>query len=485
MCTLAFLAACSDEPTATDPPATTPAPTEETPASEAPVDPPAPATATAEAESFEERAPVVQAETQRRFRRELRQARIANRAGNREEAIVHYRQAVDADASGRALCELGWVQFQSEQLDAAEESLRRALALLPSPAAVPTELAGPLGACLYNIGRVHEARSDVSLARTSYERSLEVRPGNRIVQARLDGLGQSPSAPTEATGRRCDAGQSAQPDFDAIIAEISSLRGEPEAFNPLLLRLGMHAGIDHGLFIDDGGFPLADEDLEAEATVRRVPLRQGSNAATAFHVTVSSGGNYADRVVVWARAGEGHCIAGAFSLNTDSCSTSCLGDGPTMAISAIALVAEDREALQVDTTGGACSGGSERGATAQTSFYGIEGNVLVKYVEVDTYDAWYTSPIPPTSEDSTTFTFSETFPRVLTLTAQTECQGGCNEAEFAQRRREIEDESDEDLAYDLQDELYSDCGSYPTECTASEETSALRYVNGTYVEVTP
>ena len=74
-----------------------------------------------------------------------------------------------------------WTHFEAGRLSHARAACERGLRASPTPAT--------RGALLYNLGRIAEARGRTSDARARYRGSLEVRPGNTTVQARLDSLG--------------------------------------------------------------------------------------------------------------------------------------------------------------------------------------------------------------------------------------------------------------------------------------------------------
>jgi tetratricopeptide (TPR) repeat protein len=70
--------------------------------------------------------------------------------------------------------------FRSGRYDAARDLCLRGLEAGPD--------ANVRGAILYNLGRVAEAQRASALAARYYRRSLDARPGNEVVQRRLDQL---------------------------------------------------------------------------------------------------------------------------------------------------------------------------------------------------------------------------------------------------------------------------------------------------------
>lgn len=128
------------------------------------------------------------------FLRTLNEGRKLVKAGRHDEGIAKYREALKIDpASPKVLGELGYAALQKGDLALAESSTRRAIDLSRDPKG--------LGAMYYNLGRIEAARGELHEARAAYERSLEVRPGNATVQARLDDLKVDPAdaGPSEAS----------------------------------------------------------------------------------------------------------------------------------------------------------------------------------------------------------------------------------------------------------------------------------------------
>jgi hypothetical protein len=103
---------------------------------------------------------------------------------------VPSERAVPADPRGRAEGARCAEAVERGQLERARRACERALAVATDP--------GVVGALLYNVGRVHEARGELDAARAAYLRSLDVRGEHPAVRARLAALAsrsERPAAP--------------------------------------------------------------------------------------------------------------------------------------------------------------------------------------------------------------------------------------------------------------------------------------------------
>lgn len=135
---------------------------------------------------------------ERQARDALRRGRLATRRRDREGAIAAFRASIQALPLASAQCELGWALFQSGQHDEAEAPLRAAARSFEERAIMGAREQSTYAACLYNLGRVHEARAQNDEAIAVYRRSLRLRP-NDTVRSRLEALaGEGASAPTSA-----------------------------------------------------------------------------------------------------------------------------------------------------------------------------------------------------------------------------------------------------------------------------------------------
>lgn len=156
----------------------------------------------------EERAHVIEGRRARRIgRRHLH-------AGRFEEAVASFRAADAALDTPSTRCELGWALLQANEPEEARAQLEDGASRLTGRAHLRDDERRTLGACLYNLGRLVEPTAP-SRAAGLYRRSLEVRPDNAVVQARLDALGASPSETAECAPRAC-LGPAA--DLDALRA---------------------------------------------------------------------------------------------------------------------------------------------------------------------------------------------------------------------------------------------------------------------------
>ena len=472
-----LLASCGeDAPTPSTPAPASSAPNA-APASATPSTPPEPVAPTP-AEARTERAPALDPVQARAYRAAIAAARRAHRDHDDVEAVRQFEAALAISRDGRALCELGWIHFEAERYLEARDAMTRAITLLPAEAPVPERFVQPVGACLYNLGRLEEQAGDAAAARRYYERSLAARPGNRVVESRIAALGATTAAAPSGPTHRCGTADPPLADLDGLVARLRAASGPPSAFDALLGELGAEP-FEAESILDYNAEPV-DPPPTLDADVEVGPMRLPGGLGRWLHVSTEHEGNSLDRVVVLRTVVGGHCTVGVVAHDLDMCSTACLGDDTAFAIALEQLVAPDVDALAIETNRGGCACGSERGAVAETQYYGVEGDALVALGRFTRYSAWYESPVPPISESVGSIVLSDTFPRTITVETEERCSEGCSTAEVAEQRRAI-DASEGDERSDLEMELDSNCGYYIDECTPRTTRVVYRFRGGGYV----
>jgi hypothetical protein len=116
----------------------------------------------------------------------LKAGRAAQRANNWSAAIAAFTTALKvAPDDATLLGELGWTQYLTKDLAAAEASTRKALAGVSTPSI--------RGATLYNLGLIELAKHDSNAAIAAYRESLQLRP-NGIVRRALAKLDPTAAA---------------------------------------------------------------------------------------------------------------------------------------------------------------------------------------------------------------------------------------------------------------------------------------------------
>lgn len=129
------------------------------------------------------------------FRELLGKGRAQVKSGKYKEGVATFEKALEIDPNNaRALSELGWAAFKGEDLERAETATRASIR--------NSRDSNISGASLYNLGRIHEKRGENDQAATAYERSLQVRPGNKIVTKRLADL-KGQGAKVSEANKRC------------------------------------------------------------------------------------------------------------------------------------------------------------------------------------------------------------------------------------------------------------------------------------------
>lgn len=173
-------------------------------------------------------------ETQARERRRaalraLQRGRLESRRGHATEAIAAFRESVEARPSPTALCELGWALFRGDRVDEAREPLERAAEWFlhrPSPSEAERRVEA---ACLYNLGRVHQAQGRDDEAAAAYRRSLRLR-SNAAVRQHLEALGAAASDEPE---RSCPPEPCLGPISGGVDAVAARALARARALNPL------------------------------------------------------------------------------------------------------------------------------------------------------------------------------------------------------------------------------------------------------------
>ncbi len=260
---------------ASETPSTETAPDEAPP--EETVDTAAPTTAEAPTPPAKPAAPTpAELDQTREARTALRAGRVAGRAGDWAEAVTQFQASIAKNDSASARCELGWAHYQAGNLALAGPELRRGAAMLRRRAEVRENESNTLGACLYNLGRVAE-ESDPTAAAAYYRESLEVRPGNRVVQGRLDALDAPP--PSSTCAPRACVGPARGPDDTVLATLVAQHYGRDtaetnqgvEGTSPFLFRGGVSGelGMEEGIFLavpDDDAwyacFVMSDEGAD-------------------------------------------------------------------------------------------------------------------------------------------------------------------------------------------------------------------------------
>ena len=93
-----------------------------------------------------------------------------------------------------------------------------------------------------------------------------------------------------------------------------------------------------------------------------------------------------------------YCLLGDdLSHDKETHAVPCLEphEGPARSLGLERLVAPDRDAIVVHDAGGWCGPGARRGDLFKTSYWGVEGERLVRYLAAVTFESWYESPVPP------------------------------------------------------------------------------------------
>lgn len=120
-----------------------------------------------------------------------------------------------------------------------------------------------------------------------------------------------------------------------------------------------------------------------------------------------------------------YCLLGDdLSHDKETHAVPCLEphEGPARSLGLERLVAPDRDAIVVHDAGGWCGPGARRGDLFKTSYWGVEGERLVRYFAAVTLESWYESPVPPVETRRGEIELSDTWPRTVTLTETVECQ---------------------------------------------------------------
>jgi tetratricopeptide (TPR) repeat protein len=189
----------------------------------------------------------------RTFRKHLNAGRELVKAKKYAEGIAELERALAIDPNdSRALSELGWAAFLSDDLPRAEAANEASVKYAANDRIK--------GASLYNLGRVSEKRGDTALARGYYEQSLAARP-NKIVQKRLDAL-LAANAPAAATPPGL-CGFDPMPGLETAGAVLKALHKNDEDFYGSEPGVYQEVEIDHPKLTRAAlvGYYMADEPM--------------------------------------------------------------------------------------------------------------------------------------------------------------------------------------------------------------------------------
>jgi tetratricopeptide (TPR) repeat protein len=118
------------------------------------------------------------------YQKFLNEGRTKHREKDFPAAIAAFDKALGLFPDDpRALSEKGWAEFAAKDLTAAASDTNNAIGR--------TTNKDLLGSSYYNLGRIREEQGKTNEAIEAYQESLRVRPGNKIVAARLTSLNAS------------------------------------------------------------------------------------------------------------------------------------------------------------------------------------------------------------------------------------------------------------------------------------------------------
>jgi len=230
------------------------------------------------------------------------------------------------------------------------------------------------------------------------------------------------STPPSAPAFVCPDGASIELDLDAWA---ESLRGaDPTELEPLLERLQL---LPPGTTDDDlraEGEEAAPFSLDAVELLRPHLLGAAAEPAVVAIAYFSDGTSASSVRARVLTPSHGHqlCLVpnGDLSYDVPQWQQPTLGDdayGGAGRHITVERGPQGREVLWiVDGTGSCC--GSERGARYALNLLGLSASGLKSLFETVLYEAWYTSPVPPRSEEVTTVDLKGD---TLTLVSSTVC----------------------------------------------------------------
>lgn len=233
------------------------------------------------------------------------------------------------------------------------------------------------------------------------------------------GCGQPPACPTGAPLKLdLEAWRRALPD-------VARATGRTPVYQSFLAELGVEplpGGASAPPWPEDGAMTIV--------SLESVPLRRGAAPAdrlVAARFRNSRGAESLRAQVLRPLPGRDdlYCaLGGELSRDQERFEEPCLEPhgGPARSLAREQLVARDRDAVVARDAGGWCGPGSSRGDRLATSYWGVEGGRLVRYLEVVTFESWYESPVPPIETRRATIELSDGWPRTITVSEIVECR---------------------------------------------------------------
>lgn len=173
--------------------------------------------------------------------------------------------------------------------------------------------------------------------------------------------------------------------------------------------------------VPEGEAPLSVETARAD----ELRLEPGQKNALLRVEAHTHDGRYRGRLGVLRRLGAHWCaLPGELVVDLEPGQRSCLApDDAVLVVEPLALVSAGHRSLRVETRTGVCGMGTLRGATHELSLWSVTDGELKRLLEVPVFDAYYTSPAPPSRETVGTVTLEGGFPKQVRYRWRLDCTG--------------------------------------------------------------
>ncbi|MCA9641121.1 MAG: hypothetical protein KC492_10515 [Myxococcales bacterium] len=222
----------------------------------------------------------------------------------------------------------------------------------------------------------------------------------------------APTAPEPSAAPSC----SPTLDTEQLLSDLRTVRGDDARYNELLKGAGF-APLES---LD--GIPEETSWSLEEAKLQDVQLKaEGQQVLLSLRFELGMFRS-AMRVAVLQRVGKALCPV-SLELSRDIEGFSCLSDGePPFSIEGQRVVSAGWDTLLVSVRSGSCDGYSMgRGAHHEVELWGFVGSDFKRLYQADTFDAWYTSPVPPLRTLERKLQFIGEAPKSLLVTTDVTC----------------------------------------------------------------
>ncbi|MGE3673937.1 MAG: hypothetical protein AB7K71_29970 [Polyangiaceae bacterium] len=205
-------------------------------------------------------------------------------------------------------------------------------------------------------------------------------------------------------------------DTEQLLSDLRTVKGDEARYNELLQGVGFAPLESIDGLPEETTWSLEDAKLQ---DLQLKPEGQQVLLSLRFEYGMFRS---AMRVAILQRVGKALCPL-SLEPSRDIDGFSCLSDGePPFSIESQRIVSQSWDTLVINLRSGRCDGYSVgRGAHHEVELWGFVGEEFKRLYQTETFDAWYTSPIPPLRTLERKLEFVGEVPKSLLVTTDVTC----------------------------------------------------------------